>query len=282
MTIPPNNPWTVKNHLEFKSARRVLVDGNVMENSWVSGQTGYSVLLTVRTSQSGNIAVVDDITISNNVLKNVVSGFQTNEQDGTCSATPGCTNSGEVKRIKIFNNLVLFHNPSGPGSTNGQIYFGVIFANNATDMVLQHNTFVSYPGTNCSDSIYFSEPSGTPPPSTTTNIWVLDNALCRQPTGDYQWQGMKALNSYMSNPSTPPYDLTQRFYGNVMYVRPSDKVATWQPHNYATTLPFTYVNQSGGNYQLSVPYWTDTSDGRIAGVNSLAMGQGGVPKAPTP
>ncbi len=51
VTIPPNNPWIVKNHLEFKSAQRVIVDSNTFENVWVSGQMGYSVLLTVRTSQ---------------------------------------------------------------------------------------------------------------------------------------------------------------------------------------------------------------------------------------
>ena len=62
---------------------------------------------------------------------------------------------------------------------------------------------------------------------------------------------MKGLNSYMSAPSTAPYDLTQRFYGNVMYVPPSDKVATWQPHNYATTLPFTYVDYASLSFAIA-------------------------------
>ena len=172
VTIPPSNPWVVKNHLEFKSARRALVDGNVMENSWVSAQMGYSILLTVRTSQSGNIAVVDDITISNNILKNVVSGFQTGEHDSDCPTTPGCTNAGELRRIKIYNNLVLFHNPSGPGSTN--TYFGVIFSKDATDMVVQHNTFVSYPGTVCGPPSISPNPVVLPlcPPPQTSGFWT--------------------------------------------------------------------------------------------------------------
>jgi hypothetical protein len=44
--------WSVKNLLEFKNARNVIVDGNVFENSWTDGQIGYAVLFTVR-SENG-------------------------------------------------------------------------------------------------------------------------------------------------------------------------------------------------------------------------------------
>jgi hypothetical protein len=270
VTIPPKNPWVVKNHLEFKSARRVLVDGNVMENSWVSAQMGYSVLLTVRTSQSGNIAVVDDITISNNILKNVVSGFQTGAHDSECPKTPGCTNSGEVRRINIYNNLVLFHSPSGPGSTNGQGYFGIIFSKDATDMVVQHNTFISYPGANCKQSIYFSLPGGTqwpPPISPTHNVWILDNVLCRQPTGDYQKQGVPGLSVYMGDPT--PW--APRYLGNVMYVAAGDQVQSFPPSNRATTEVLRYVDPLNGNYQLLAPNWRATSDGTPPGINSTTF-----------
>ena len=268
VTIPPHNPWVVKNLLEFKSARRVLVDGNLMENSWVSGQTGYAVLLTVRTTQSGNIAVVDDITISNNILKNVVSGFQTGEHDNYCSTTPGCTNAGEVRRIKIFNNLVLFHNPSGPGSTN--TYFGMIFSKDATDMLLQHNTFVSYPGTNCKQSIYFSLPGGSrwPPTSSPThNVWILDNVLCRQPTGDFQKQGTAGLSVYMGDPS--PW--APRFLGNIMYVPAGDQVQSFPPGNKSTSEVLRYVDPQSGNYELLKPSWRAVPDGVGPGINASSF-----------
>ncbi len=71
----------------------------------------------------------------------------------------------------------------------------------------------------------------------------------------------------MGSPNTPPYDLTQRFYGNVMYVPPGDRLQTFPPANYATTVPFTYVDQSTGDFQLLTPYWTDTSDGQLSGIN---------------
>ena len=40
--------WSVKNLLEFKNARRILVEGNVFENCWVNGQIGFALVLTPR------------------------------------------------------------------------------------------------------------------------------------------------------------------------------------------------------------------------------------------
>src|SRR5271169_742611 len=61
----------VKNAFEIKSGQRVLFDGNTIENVWRAGQNGFAIVLTVRSSQSGDIAVVNDITVTNNILKNV-------------------------------------------------------------------------------------------------------------------------------------------------------------------------------------------------------------------
>ena len=71
----PINSMVVKNSFELKSAQRVLFENNTIENCWMAGQAGFAVVLTVRTSQSGDIAVVNDITITNNILKNVTAGF---------------------------------------------------------------------------------------------------------------------------------------------------------------------------------------------------------------
>ena len=45
-------PWQVKNLFELKNARRVLIEGNIFENSWGEAQSGFSVLFTVR-NQNG-------------------------------------------------------------------------------------------------------------------------------------------------------------------------------------------------------------------------------------
>jgi hypothetical protein len=259
-----------KDNLEFKSAQRVLVNGNILENSWISGQLGFSVVLTPRTSQSGNIAVVDDITIENNIFTNVTSGFNTLESDNNCGAQwgyPNCTNPGEEKRIKIYNNLLEFMNPTSPG---GGRNWGIAVNVNLTDIVFQHNTEIPAAGTTCGQygdqGIYFDVQQGLRWPlqnSDTHNVWILDNTLCRQTTGDHGGQGTNGLQSYMSDPAP----LNPRYYGNVMFVPSNDRLAGWPAANLATTTPFTYVDPGSGDYQLLTPNWTQTTDGKIAGID---------------
>ena len=261
--------WSVKNNLELKNARRVIVSGNLLENDWVSGQRGYAVVLTPRTSDSGNLAVVDDITIENNVLKNVTSGFNSLAADDGCKPAliSGCTNPGEAKRWRIANNLILLRNPDEAGGARN-VGFGV--APNLSDVIFQQNTVVPATGTTCWASLYFSVEQGAKWPlaqSDTHNLWVLDNVLCRQPTGDWQGRGTTGMTSYMGDPAP----LANRFWGNVMAVPKGDRIATWPAHNDATTLPFTYVDPGNGDYQLLTPDWTDTTNGKRSGIDWAAL-----------
>jgi|HubBroStandDraft_4_1064222.scaffolds.fasta_scaffold09369_3 hypothetical protein len=269
VTLGPANQWVEKNNLEFKSARRVLVDDNVMENTWVSGQMGFSVMLTPRTNSSGFLAVVDDITISNNILKNVSSGFDTLEFDDNCYPAHGCTNPGEMKRVKFYNNLILLSDTTAPGM-NGYDYGGLIM-HDVVDFVVQHNTVIPPPNLGyCKGSIFFNSiPPYTPPRSSTHNIWILDNVFCRQSNGPRGTVGQysNVLSDYMGDPSP----VNPRLLGNVFYAPRPDSVYPVPPHNYTSTVPFTYVDPSAGNYQLSVPNWTDTSDGQISGVNNSTL-----------
>ena len=277
------NSMVVKNAFECKSCQRVLFDGNVIENVWANGQLGFAIVLTVRTGQSGDFAVVNDITITNNLLKNVVSGVNSGAVDDTCGPPPGgypnCHNAGSQDRWNIANNLILFYDPTILGGIRNlglNIQPSIDRINNhlgmMKDVVFQHNTLVSAPSTPCWNSIFFGV-GGQRPPFTnlTNNIWFLDNALCRQPTGDWGLQGTAGMTQYMGMPSTPPYDISQRFYGNVMYAPPGERVQTWPVHNYATPVPFTYVNPATGDFQLLTPNWTDTSDGSISGVHSSSL-----------
>ncbi len=228
VTIPPNAKWVEKNSLEFKSAQRVLVDSNVIENTWAAGQFGFAVLFTIRTSQSGNIAVVHDITITNNVLKNVLSGFTLAALDDMChylTNYPNCTNPGDTARINISNNLVTFMDPTLPGQTRNILFqpsqgWDRIHGTRGIthDVVFQHNTAISSSVAPAKWSIYWSLSAGQCvvgcAAQISNNVWILDNAMVRQPTGD----SGQTLAQYMGAPTTTPYDLTQRFYGNAMYV----------------------------------------------------------------
>ncbi len=93
-------PWTIKNLFELKNARRVLLEGNLLEHSWLHAQAGFAVLLTVRT-EDGRMpwAVVEDVTITNNVIRHAGNGINLLGRDD--GRRPG----GQTRRILIANNI---------------------------------------------------------------------------------------------------------------------------------------------------------------------------------
>ena len=81
------NPFIVKNLFELKNAQRVLLEGNILENSWGGfSQVGFAILLTPK-NQSGHlcpICQVTDVTIRDNSIHHVGAGLQiANALDGT-------------------------------------------------------------------------------------------------------------------------------------------------------------------------------------------------------
>jgi hypothetical protein len=73
-----------KNGFEMKSAQRLLFDCNTIEDVRANGSWGYAIVLTARSSQSGDRAVVNHIAITSNVLKNVASSFNALAKDDQC------------------------------------------------------------------------------------------------------------------------------------------------------------------------------------------------------
>jgi hypothetical protein len=77
------NPFIVKNLLELKNAQRVLIEGNILENSWGGfSQVGYAILLTPK-NQGGRGGInlcpacqVTDVTIRYTSIRHVAAGLQ--------------------------------------------------------------------------------------------------------------------------------------------------------------------------------------------------------------
>jgi hypothetical protein len=77
------NPFIVKNLLELKNAQRVLIDGNIMEDSWGGfTQVGFAIVLTPK-NQGGSfgrnlcpICQVTDVTIRYDSISHVAGGLQ--------------------------------------------------------------------------------------------------------------------------------------------------------------------------------------------------------------
>jgi hypothetical protein len=91
--------WTVKNLLELKNARRVLIDGNLFEHNWHDAQVGYAILFkSANSSGKAPWSVTEDVTFTNNIVRHTAAGINILGRD---YQDP----SEQVKRILIRNNL---------------------------------------------------------------------------------------------------------------------------------------------------------------------------------
>jgi hypothetical protein len=122
--------WQVKNLFELKNARRVLVEGNLMENVWREAQVGYAILLTPR-NQDGKApwVTVEDVTIRRNVVRHAGGGVSITGEDNNFP-------SGSTRRVKIVDNLFYDIDTKTWGGTGAFIQIG----NGPADITVEHNT----------------------------------------------------------------------------------------------------------------------------------------------
>ena len=69
------NPFVVKNHVELKNAQRVLLDSNILENTWGGfSQGGFSVLLTPKNQTLNGVNVCPSCQVK---LRRIQGGKET-------------------------------------------------------------------------------------------------------------------------------------------------------------------------------------------------------------
>lgn len=123
-------PWTVKNLFELKNARRVWIEGNLFERSWEHAQDGYAFLFTVRTEMDKTPwAVVEDVTVTNNVIRHSAGGINIM---GIDDSSP--SGSGRARRIDIKNNLF---EEIGSAHAGGRLFQ---LLDGTPHVVIEHNT----------------------------------------------------------------------------------------------------------------------------------------------
>lgn len=67
--------WIVKNLFETKNARRIVLDGCVLENCWRDAQVGFALVLKSNNQDStAPWSVTEDLTVSNSIIRNVEHG----------------------------------------------------------------------------------------------------------------------------------------------------------------------------------------------------------------
>ena len=109
----------VKNAFELKAGRRVLIEGNIFENVWVSGQDGTAILLKSNNPGNCSWCVTEHITFRNNIVRHANSGVNINAHEGAI-APP------DVNHVK-FENVHFEDIDNDWGSTPGQGIGGRLF-----------------------------------------------------------------------------------------------------------------------------------------------------------
>ena len=268
--------FVVKNHLELKNAQRVLVEGNIMENSWGGfSQVGFSILLTPKNQAQGTgnvcpICQVTDVTIRFNTISHVGSGISLAD---ALSDNGGAALAGE--RYSIHD--VTLDDISASKYTGGGGLFQIF------------NQW----HTNVLNSISINHVTGFPDPS--KHIISLGNLVSNPP----MW-GLSFTNSIVltpqfpvwstggttncAAPNTPLLSLTacftkQLFTSNALVAPPSSASApNWPSGNFfpASFASVQFVNFNGGNggdYHLlpSSPYKNAATDGQDLGADIDAI-----------
>jgi hypothetical protein len=122
--------WQVKNILELKNARRVVVEANLLENNWQAAQPGYAVLFTPR-NQDGACpwCVVESVNFTHNVVRNVAAGINLSGHDSP-------NQSRQTNGIRIEGNLF-----DGVTTKMGGNGWGMLIGDGPRDVTVAGNTW---------------------------------------------------------------------------------------------------------------------------------------------
>ncbi|HEY5908812.1 MAG TPA: hypothetical protein VIZ31_12275 [Vicinamibacteria bacterium] len=238
-------PWTVKNLLELKNARRVVIEGNLLEHNWVHSQTGFAVLFTVRNQEgSAPWSVVEDVTFRDNVVRRTGAGINLLARDDNFQ-------SAGARGISILNNL--FYDVGGERWGGDGRLFQIL--DGVVNLLIAHNTAM-HAGN-------LVTVAGRP------NLGFIfrDNLVFQNQygiVGDGTGPGLETLNAYF------PGALFRRnvIVGATASSYPSDNFFPGAPALVG------FMSEGEGDYRLSAssPYKAAATDGKDIGVDFGALG----------
>jgi hypothetical protein len=234
----------VKNLLELKNARRVLIEGNRFEYSWAQDQKGYAMLLTPVNNGSAPWTAVQDITVRSNRFDHVGGGIVITGRDKV-------KGSQISRRIRISNNLLTDVSRARWGGSGAFIVCG----DGTEDVTVDHNTV-----------IHDGPVANGHGPANVRFAYTNNLSKHNQDGiyGDGYGGGLVSINKYF------PGAVIRR---NVLA---GGSASTYPTDNFfppVSQFLGNFVNATGGNYRLAIhsPYNNAGTDGRDIGADSDAI-----------
>jgi hypothetical protein len=235
--------WSVKNLFELKNARRVLIEGNLFEHSWLDAQVGFAILFTPRNQEGGAPwATVEDVTFTNNVVRHAAGGINIMGRDDNHP-------SQQTRRITINNNL--FEDLGGPKWGGNGRFLQITETDRVT---LNHNTII-HTGNIITA---YGKPS--------TNF-IFTNNLMRN--NDY---GVMGDGASTGNATLEQYFPACVFKKNVIA---GGRSSAYPSDNFfpASIDEAKFADRAGGNFSLnaSSPYKNAGTDGKSIGCDVAVL-----------
>jgi hypothetical protein len=265
------NAFIVKNHLEFKNAARVLVEGNVMENAWGGfSQFGFSILLTPK-NQNGlcPLCVLHDVTIRYGTIRNVGNGITV----GNGASDSGALSLGAWN--ESIHDLVITH-VSGKTYNGGGFLFQEANGNEQNPI---YNVAISHVTGICDDPTASMLAFGNPLNHPLAGFSWTNNILAATGRGIITTGGGAANCAYPGFPGGPMGKLDRcfknyDFSGNVLV----GNSGPW-PKNNSTPPTLASVMFSNLNFGLlrslqllpTSPFSSAGTDGKNPGADIAAV-----------
>ena len=250
--------WTIKNLLELKNARRLLIENNVFENNWIAAQTGMAIIF--KSANDGGTAPwqgTTDVNFRYNIVRNSPQGL-------AIAAHPETNPAVHVARVRVENNL--FYNI---GTYNGTSYGRMlILLQDPHDLTISHNTMIH--NYTADGQMMISDVSY----GAARNIVLSNNVATKGgPYGAVMYSGARigtaSLNAFASS--------YWAFDRNVV-IGLDPQFVPWHPQTsyYAASMAAVgFANASGGDYSLgsASPYRGKATDGKDPGADFPGLRQ---------
>ena len=128
--------YNVKNLFELKHGSNVLLEGNILENCWVQGQTGVAIVLKLGDYNVSPQNVTENVVIRNNIIRHANGAVALQGRDYASNSPEGL-----VRDISFVNNIFEDINGTWSDAGTGSGTFNIYLTHGPKNVTFDHNVF---------------------------------------------------------------------------------------------------------------------------------------------